>query len=183
MRTYGGDTTAAVPVANPKQVELGSLVCLWAPEQDPWRDGTKPITARVDSTTVHSITGTDVRDGAHAVYHVGDPTPGAPADPMTWRWEVIGEPETTRPTQVEVMKAADTVEGRARFVVGDVGNALRVSLSNGEIVHGILTKLVMGKDDWEAEWAELVDSPPGRDVAVHVIRVADVSKVTRYRHA
>lgn len=159
----------------------GTLIYLWPPGETAWQAGAKPTAARVRQAKRDVILGTDLQNGEEGRWDVAvDLTNPAR---LRWTWEVFAPPQPSIVAGVEVIAAIPSPADRARFVCGEVGTKARWSLRNGETVHGTLTKLVMGQDHWEAEWCEVVDYPEGRDVAVHVIRVADITKVTRFRSA
>lgn len=157
----------------------GTLIYLWPPSATPRAD--RPTLARVKTTRQDRIEGIDLRDGAECWFEIG--ATGLTGSPLGWTWEEAAPPQQRVQSagDIQVVDAILDVVERTKLVCGEVGHQVRISLSNGESVHGKITKLVMGQDNWEAEWLEVEDHVPGGDVAVHMIRVSDISKVTRFR--
>lgn len=165
---------------DPTQLRPGTLIYLWAPGEAKSDDRTL---ARVKMARRDVIEAVDLRSGGgEALYEVG--TDLTNPNKMRWTWEIAAPPQHPQlACGVEIVDAIMSVAERTKLVAGEPGDNLRVSLTSGEMVHGVLKRLVMGQDNWEAEWAELEDHVPGRDIAVHVIRVAEIAKVTRFRRA
>ena len=165
----------------PTSLKPGTLVYLWPPNED--ARTTRPVLARVKMTRQHAIEGVDLSDGGDRWYEVG--TRSAIGTSIGWTWEEAapppGAPELCQ--GVQVIDAAPDPAERARQLAGEPGTKLKVSLSNGEVVNGVLTHLIMGQGSWEAEWGLLTDVIPGGDIAEHAVRIADVSKITRFRRA
>lgn len=164
----------------------GTLVYLWAPESTPRLD--RPILARVERASVDNIVSIDLEP---------NPVPGQPparritpvgldiAPGLRWTWEVAAPPQLPPVfDHIEVVEAEDDVVERTRLLAGEPGAKLRVTLINGEVVHGVLTRLFMGQCSWQAEWGELVDDGrnPG-EVDIHSVRIEHVSKISRTRRA
>lgn len=164
----------------PTALRAGALVYLWRPGERPWHDGNQPVLGRVERTTKDNIVAIDLRDNGRSIYDVANPSPA-----HRWTWQLAAAPQapTCMGNGVEIVEAPLSMEDRTRLVAGEPGVRLQVRMASGEVLWGTLQRLVMGQNPWEAEWAELVDAPPGRDAVVHVVRVAEVAGVTRFRRA
>lgn len=165
----------------PTSLRKGALVYLWAPGEQSGLD--RPLLAKVERSSVDTIVAVDLDPhpvpGQHPVrrvVEVGSAFPPA----LRWTWELAAQPQLPPAfDEVEIVAAQDSISERTQLLAGEPGNKLRVTLINGEVVHGVLTRLFMGQDSWQAEWGELVDHAPGRDTTIHAVRIEHVSKISR----
>lgn len=174
------DNRAEQRPASPAHLRPGTLVYLWAPG-DYSIPGARPTLLRVERTSVHTIVGVDLRDGARAVYDVSHEHPVA----ERWMWEVAAPAQHNR-SDIDAVERVEatrlSIDERIRLVCGSPGARLTVRLKNGDALPGVvLTRIIMGPDPdaWEAEWVVFTGAPDSMGALQHVIRADEIAGFSR----
>lgn len=171
----------AVEEGNPALLKPGTFVFLWPPGEAPGLD--KPNVAIVEAGRADTIVAENLTQQCRGVYPVSDRT----APGLRWTWELAAPPRRPHWTTATDNPDGVAVEGpmslcdRVKLTCGvEPGKPVNVRLKSGDIINGVLTRLVMRQpDDHEAEWAEFVGPADSRGQIKHVVRVSEIAAVTR----